>query len=145
MADSRTLAAAPATPGIYVLYGSRGAKPYPAYVGIAGDLRDRLRQHFVLRDSSVTTAVGAAGLNPDYVSEIRWWVSDQFKERDALEAAELVAFDISEPTLSSRGHVKDSARMLRASPGFDAREDATRRSPDRNDQSPYAGRCPQAN
>jgi hypothetical protein len=42
-------------------------------------------------------------LNPDYVTELRWWEHPDFAERYVLEAAELVAYDMLNPALRSRG------------------------------------------
>jgi hypothetical protein len=93
--------------------GGRGSGSYVAYVGIAGtSLRGRIEQHLIRRDSSVTTGVSAVSLNPDAVTEVRWWEHEQFTERGALEAAELVAFDVLEPALRSRGNVTAQARAL---------------------------------
>ena len=54
----------PNKPGIYLLEDFSGNF---AYVGISKELRARLDQHFNRRDSSVTTGVAAANLNPDRI------------------------------------------------------------------------------
>lgn len=105
------LSTLPATPAIYALMGGHGSRAYVAYVGIAGKLRGRIRQHLVLRDSSVTTGTSATMLNPDYVTQVRWWTSPEFGERTALEAAELIAIDQLDPALRSRGEPSDAARQ----------------------------------
>lgn len=97
---------------VYVLYGGKKSNRYPAYVGIADKLRDRIEQHLVKRDSSVATSTSAAGLNPDYVTELRWWGHQKFADREALEAAELIAFALFNPTLRSRGKITGRAREL---------------------------------
>jgi hypothetical protein len=102
----------PNIPAVYALYGGQGHGLYVAYVGVADKLKNRIRQHLVRRDSSVTTGTSAAGLNPDYVTEVRWWEHSTFADRYVLEAAELVAFDELEPALRSRGKVTDSAKQL---------------------------------
>jgi hypothetical protein len=73
------------------------------YVGSGDDLRRRVTQHLVLRSSSVTTGTGAVGLHPDHVRTVEWWEHPDFSEHVVLEAAELVAFDVLEPALQSRG------------------------------------------
>jgi hypothetical protein len=71
----------PGVSAMYAMYGGRGRGLHVAYVGIADDLRGRISQHLIKRDSSVTTGTSAVGLNPDLISEIRW--------REVLEAASL--------------------------------------------------------
>lgn len=91
-----------------------------AYVGIADALRSRIEQHLVRRASSVTTNTAAVGLNPDYVTEVRWWCHVGFGERAFLEAAELVAFDVLQPCLRSRGRIEAGAKVLYAQESFQA-------------------------
>ena len=102
----------PNIPAVYALYGGQGHGLYVAYVGVADKLKNRIRQHLVRRDSSVTTGTSAAGLNPDYVTEVRWWEHSRFADRYVLEAAELAAFDELEPALRSRGKVTNSVKQL---------------------------------
>ena len=61
----------PNVPAVYVMYGGRDRK-YIAYVGIGDELKCRVHQHLVKRDSSVVTGTSAVGLNPDYITEVRW-------------------------------------------------------------------------
>jgi hypothetical protein len=98
----------PNYPAVYCMYGGRKQK-HEAYVGIGTNLQQRLNQHFIRRDSSVATGTSAAGINPDYVSEVAWWVDGSFENSDYLEAAELVAFDVLEPALRSRGNTSKRA------------------------------------
>jgi len=58
----------PSVPGIYALYGVDGSARFVAYVGKAGKLRERLGQHLVRRDSSITTGASVVSLNPDPVA-----------------------------------------------------------------------------
>jgi len=102
----------PATPGVYALYGGTGRSRYVAYIGIAKNLRSRIDQHLIRRDSSVTTGTTATGLNPDYVTEVTWWKHRRFHSRAVLEAAELIAYDVLEPALRSRGGVTNRAKDL---------------------------------
>jgi hypothetical protein len=104
----------PSVPAVYAMYGGRGRSIYVAYVGIADSLRQRIIQHLVRRDSSIVTNVSAVGLNPDYVTEIRWWEHPNFENREVLEAAELVAFDVLDPALRSRGAITERAKNLYA-------------------------------
>jgi len=109
---------APKLPAIYALYGGTSRNKYIAYVGIGGDLRSRLVQHFINRDSSVTTGTSAVALNPDFISELVWWEEEEFGKREHLEAAELVAFDVLDPSLRSRGRPSKAAIEIRSNMEF---------------------------
>lgn len=108
----------PASPAVYALYGGRGRGLHVAYVGSARDLRTRLIQHLVLRNSSVTTGASVVALNPDLVTEARWWEQPDFSDEARLLAAELVAFDVLNPALRSRGQPREDARLLAADAEF---------------------------
>jgi hypothetical protein len=105
----------PQAPALYLLEDFNGNA---AYVGMSGQLRSRIDQHFVRRDSSVTTGVAAASLNPDRIRRVKWWLDDRFGQREWLEAAELVAFEIFEPTLRSLGGISEKARAICEQRGF---------------------------
>jgi hypothetical protein len=102
----------PTDPALYALYGGTGRSQHVAYVGLSGNLRSRIRQHFLRRDSSIVTGTSAASLNPDLVTRLEWWLSEKFEDRDYLQAAELIAFDKFEPTLRSRGRITSEAEAL---------------------------------
>lgn len=110
----------PAVPAVYALYGGRGAARSAAYVGAADRLKQRIRQHLISRDSSVVTGASVVRLNPDRITEVAWWTHPTFTERASLEAAEMVAFDVLQPTLRSRGAVQMEARQLYTDEGFRA-------------------------
>lgn len=112
MISSISISQLPNNPAVYAMYGGRGSKVYVAYVGVAEALRQRVNQHLVRRDSSVTTGTAAVGLNVDYITELRWWSHLDFVQRDTLEAAELVAFDLLDPALRSRGGVTERAKQI---------------------------------
>jgi len=97
---------------------------YVAYVGITGDLKSRINQHLVRRDSSVTTGTTATQLNPDYITEVRWWVDDSFEEKVGREAAEIVALEVLDPALRSRGHASADAQQRAEEPEFRDRMDS---------------------
>jgi len=61
---------------------------------------------------SVTTGVSAVSLNPDLVTKVRWWEHPDFETKVVLEAAELVAFDVLEPALRSRGGITQRVKVL---------------------------------
>jgi hypothetical protein len=105
------------TPAIYCLYGGRGTAA-AAYVGIADKLRTRIEQHLVRRDSSVTTGVATVALNPELVTEIRWWRHPSFGDRVHLKAAELIAFHVLDPVLRSGGGITAGAKALAQQEGF---------------------------
>jgi hypothetical protein len=108
----------PNKPAVYAMYGGRGRGLFVAYVGIADVLKRRIAQHLIDRNSSVTTGTAAVGLHPDHVTELRWWEHPGFDERSILEAAELVAFDLLEPALRSRGGITERAKQLYADAAF---------------------------
>lgn len=111
----------PSLPAVYAMYGGKGRSAYVAYVGLASNLRQRLMQHFIRRDSSVVTGVSAVSLNPDLIGRVDWYEYPDFTQQDVLEAAELVAFDVLEPVLRSRGAVTERAKLLHADIAFHAR------------------------
>jgi hypothetical protein len=98
--------------------GDGGARAWVAYVGIAGNLRTRLDQHFVKRDSSVVTGTSAVGVNVEHVRYIDWWTRTLFDDENRLHAAELVAFDVLDPALRSRGRPRQAARAYLDDPNF---------------------------
>ena len=58
----------------------------------------------------MTTGVAAACLNPDVVGKVCWWESDHFTDVGALKACEIIAFDLLNPTLRSRGGVETTTQ-----------------------------------
>ncbi|MGH2559959.1 MAG: hypothetical protein ACRDJH_12905 [Thermomicrobiales bacterium] len=121
MIEVERIALLPTAPAVYAMYGGRGPGLYIAYVGVADNLRRRAEQHLVRRSSSVTTGVATVGLDPDNVTELRWWTDPTFAKRIVLEAAELVAFDVLDPALRSRGRVTAQAQLLYADEAFHER------------------------
>ena len=99
----------PKDPGIYAMYDRNEDV---AYVGLSKNLRGRIEQHIVRRDSSVTTEVSATVLNPDKIKYIHWWLHKSFSDKGHLEAAEIVAFEVLNPSLGSRGKVTDRAKTI---------------------------------
>jgi hypothetical protein len=85
--------------------------------GMAGDLHGRLFQHFVRRDSSVVAAA-AVRLDLDYIRYVDWWEHERFGDEATQHAAELVAFDVFEPVLRSRGSPSRAATDLYGDPSF---------------------------
>ncbi len=106
----------PSVPAVYVLYSGKD----PVYIGVSDKLRNRVEQHLVKKDSSIATQTSAACLNPDYVTEVRWWEHTLFASRDQLEAAELVAYEVFEPALRSRGVPSKRAAELSGEEEFRA-------------------------
>ena len=98
----------PAEPGIYAM-NDRNNKA--AYVGESDNLRDRIRDHIVNRDSTAVTRLSPTMLNPDYVYRICWWQCDSiFDERVNRQAAELVAFDVLDSSHKSRAAIPNKAK-----------------------------------
>jgi hypothetical protein len=118
MREPTSISELPNAPGVYAMYGGRGRGLHVAYVGVAGNLKRRVMQHLVRRDSSVATGTSAVTLNPDYVTEVRWWEHPDFADRHFLEAAELVASNVLDPVLRSRGNVPEKAKQLHADENF---------------------------
>lgn len=102
----------PNTPAVYILFGGKKGNKFVAYVGIADKLRQRVSQHLIRRDSSITTAASIVSLNPDYITGIQWWTHSDFNERSSLEAAEVIAFETFNPVLRSRGKLTERVKLL---------------------------------
>lgn len=118
MKNVSSISELPTYPAVYAMYGGKGRSLYVAYVGTSKSLKQRMVQHLVNRDSSVTTGTSAVGLNVDYVTKIAWWENSGFDDQDFLRAAELVAFDVLDPALRSRGRTTDGAKELYSSEDF---------------------------
>jgi hypothetical protein len=117
----QSLATVPRCPGVYGLYGGRGRHRHVAYLGIAKNLRRRVAQHLVGRNSGVVAGTGAACLNTDFVTEVVWWTERDFSDPATLEAAELYAFQHFDPALRSRAKKTERAKHLTKDPDFLAR------------------------
>jgi hypothetical protein len=115
-----SLSSLPRVPSVYALYGGDEPREWVAYVGLAGNLRTRLNQHLVRRDSSVTTGTTAVGLNIEHVRRAVWWEHPRFADEAMRHAAELVAFDVLDPALRSRGNPSAAALKLYESERFRA-------------------------
>jgi hypothetical protein len=102
----------PNRPALYALYGGAGSRAYVAYIGITDSLKRRAAQHLLLRDSSISTGTSAVGINPAYITALKWWEHHRFSKRAALEAAERVAFDVLDPALRSRRGFSKAAQAL---------------------------------
>ncbi len=83
-------------PGIYVIYDNKGKV---VYVGSSTNLHNRIIQHTIRQDSSVTMGASATSLNPEKISAIHWWLHDSFKNKNRLKAAELIAFKKFNPKI----------------------------------------------
>ena len=115
-----SIADLPQIPAVYAMYGGRGRGKHIAYVGVGEKLKRRVRQHLVRRNSSVTTGVSVVTLNPELVSEVHWWEHPEFAQRHVLQAAELVAFEVFNPSLRSRGTPSEPAREVYEDEAFRA-------------------------
>ena len=102
----------PQRPGIYGLKSPTDKEGSYSYVGLSGKLRNRVTEHLLRRDSSVTTGASATSLNPDKIAECHWWCHKTFEEKEYLDAAELIAFEKLNPTLVSRGSPSSKALEL---------------------------------
>lgn len=80
-AQLQSISELPEKPAVYALYGGVD-RQYVAYVGVTKNLKGRIIQHLVARDSSIATRYSPVGLlNPELVAEVRWWEHPQFAER----------------------------------------------------------------
>jgi hypothetical protein len=113
-----SIAELPRIPAVYAMYGGTGKSLHAAYVGQGGNLKDRIEQHLIRRDSSVTTNTSPVSLNPDLIIEVRWWAHASFSDKERRRAAELVAFDVIQPVLRSRGTHSAASRELYADKNF---------------------------
>ena len=102
----------PNNPSLYALYGGNDKRGYVAYVGATDKLRHRINQHLIRQNSSVTTGKSAVRLETDYIFKICWWEHESFRDRNKLEAAELVAFKVLNPRLTSGGSPKKEAEKF---------------------------------
>lgn len=105
----------PTDPGIYAMYDQSDGV---AYVGESKNLRNRINDHITRRNSSVTTGVSAVVLNPDKLKSISWWCHESFSDEGHRKAAEIVAFEVLNPTLQSLGKVQDDAETIVKDPQF---------------------------
>ena len=100
------------------MIGGRGRSGDIAYVGKTGNLRRRLDQHLIKRNSSVATGTSAVVLNVDQIKEVRWWLNPEFYDDNIREAAELIAFDVLQPVLRSRGKSSEKSKKHFEDPDF---------------------------
>lgn len=118
MEQVSSIAELPSVPAVYALYGGRGATAYTAYVGVADQLKRRITQHLVRRESALTAGTSAYLLNPEYVTALHWWTNDGFAQRPFLEAAGLVALDVLEPALRTPPPITEAVRRVHYRPRF---------------------------
>ena len=118
MRDYFGIRSIPRAPGVYCLLGFSARGLYPAYIGIASNLLNRISQHLEYRNSSVTTGASAVSLDTTLIGGCRWWTDPSFNDPVRLEAAELVAFELINPVLRSRGGINRAAELLRQEPAF---------------------------
>lgn len=101
--EVKTFSEIPSVPAVYALCGRatlhRGT--YIAYVGHTHNLRTRINDHLIARETRVITGLSAVSLNPENVMEVHWWEHPSFSERTVREGAELVAFEVLNPALRS--------------------------------------------
>ncbi len=74
----------PIGPSIFAMYGGEPGSRFVAYVGQARKLRERLTQHLVRRDSSVTTeASSSASTLTSCKRRAPWRAHRRTREREA--------------------------------------------------------------
>ena len=92
----------PNEPGIYALYDGINGNTC-VYVGKSGKLKTRIRDHLILKISTVTSGTSGASINVENLSKLRWWTNPNFSEDGYLDAFETLAFGYLDPQLRSRG------------------------------------------
>jgi hypothetical protein len=103
----------PTSSAVYALCGGGGKRSsHIAYIGMTENLRRRINQHLIARDSSIATGTSPVGLKPDLVTEVYWWCDESFTDGTALAAAELIAFKVKDPALRSRAGIFDAAKSM---------------------------------
>ena len=85
--SASSISALPDTCAVYALYGGYGHHAYVAYVGNTRNLKKRIQQHLVSQDGGASTGTSAVILNPDHVTEVRWWRKIDFKNPQKRRAA----------------------------------------------------------
>jgi hypothetical protein len=60
----------------------------------------------------------AVGVNIDLISHVDWWEHPDFTDDDHRHAAEMIAFDVLDPALRSRGNPRKSAKRLSEDAAF---------------------------
>lgn len=96
---------------IYCLICGKG-KNSILYVGQTDNLRRRIGQHLVNRDSSVTMEGSPVKIDPSHVEKVEWWEQSDFSDSAIRGAAEIVAFDILNPRLRSGSNGSKDATKL---------------------------------
>lgn len=98
MIEIENISELPTKPAVYALCDKSNNI---AYIGIATKLKQRIKQHLVRQDSSVTTGQSAVIINPDNIKFVKWWEDALFSDKDYLIAAEEIAIDILKPIYRS--------------------------------------------
>lgn len=101
----------PDTPAVYALYGRSGRYTYVAYVGSTRCLKTRIQQHLISRDGGISTSTSAVSLNPDHVTQVRWWRKEDFRNPQKRRAAESLAAEELKPVLRTRDLIPNAARV----------------------------------
>lgn len=121
MRDYSSISLLPRKPGLYCLQGYSAKGLYNAYVGISGNVQNRVSQHLEYRNSSVTTGGSAVSIDPHLVGGCRCWCVTEFEDKSFLTAAELVAIQMLDPVLRSRGAQHLEGARLAATSEFASR------------------------
>jgi NADPH:quinone reductase-like Zn-dependent oxidoreductase len=104
------IADVPDKPAVYALCSRHRNGPKIAYVGETADLRRRLREHLVTRDSGIIGSERAVSINPDAITVVYWWEDRAFTNDIARKAAELIATEQFHPIMRSDNAVDAAAK-----------------------------------
>lgn len=101
-------------PAIYLMQDKKDV----VYIGESGELKKRINQHLIRKDSSITTGASAVCLKTEYLKNIKWFESDVFNDETQRKAAEIIAFNYFNPVIRSRGNEDRKARKLSEDTNF---------------------------
>lgn len=111
----------PNEPAIYTLRSGKRERSSILYVGETDNLRRRIGQHLVNRDSSVTMEGSPVKIDPSHVKIVEWWTQPDFKDSIVRGAAEQIAFKIFDPRVRSGSNGKKDSIKLSKDQTFDSR------------------------
>lgn len=110
-AAKTSLAELPNSPAIYALYAGHSQGTHVVFVSSASKLKPRITQHLDRRENYFS-ATPVVTLNPDYITEVRWWEHPEFDQRPILEAAEQLVAEALKPVLRFQVNLSEDAQRF---------------------------------
>lgn len=102
----------PTVAAVYALYAERAGLRQAVFVGVADNLRERVVEQLVVRESPLGTGSEAVTLEPAFLTDLYWWEHADFADQHVLRAAEFMASDLFQPALRSRRPISARAAEL---------------------------------